>query len=354
MLMLEKPGPSPALNRRSERARRPLAQVGVRRALAGLVLCLVMPGVAPALADDGEGFVLFRDFYGTLTRSSLDGRSGQELAITGLPNVPLGNYFQPLDAGRKFAIFMPKSKDLETVSIHDASTARLLFSQDIPVGTDITGPLFGDADKYLLRTTVGSSDGNQAFIVNLRTGTLLGRVSTQGVKDDIRALPDGRLYKINGQTGRIMTAGADGQWRDLGALQVPVGMRIGVWTVSHRGDRIAIVYTRFDKSNFDWSDVWVANLDGSGQYRVTQQGLFNYPLWSPDDSHLSVRMDTMGSLTTLGRVRGDCGNWQLPAQARDVTGLQFGVPHPVAREILVSTGGRPTMTRICKIAAWVR
>ena len=151
-----------------------------------------------------------------------------------------------------------------------------------------------------------------------------------------------------------MTAASDGVWRDFGRLQVPANMRIGVWRVSHRGDRIAIVYTRFDKSNVDWSDVWVAQLDGSGQYRLTAQGVFNYPLWSPDDSHLSVRMDTMGSLTTLGRVYGDCGNWLLPVQARDVTGLQFGAPHPVAREILVSTGGRSTMTRICKIAAWVR
>ena len=326
-----------------------------RRALALIAICLLLLGrPIRALAEGVQGFVLFRDFYGTLTRSALDGRSGQELAITGLPNVPLGNYFQSLDAGRKFAIFMPKSKDLETVSIHDAATARLLLAQDVPVGTDITGPLFGDADKYLLRTTVGSSDGNQAFIVNFRSGTLLGSIRTQGVKDDIRALPDGRLYKINSQSGRIMTADADGAWRDFGALQVPANMRIGTWTVSHRGDRIAVVYTRFDKHNFDGSDVWVAQLDGSGQYRLTLQGFFNYPLWSPDDTHLSVRMDTMGSLTTLGRVSGDCGNWQLPADAREVTGLRFDAPHPIAREILVSTGGRPTMTRVCKLAAWER
>ncbi len=310
--------------------------------------------LAPARADEAQGAVLFRDFYGTLTRSALDGRSGQALAITELPNVPLGNYFQPLDAGKKFAIFMPKSATLETVSIHDASTARLLFAQDIPVGTDITGPLFGDPEKYLLRTTIGSSDGNQAFIVNLRSGTLLGKVGTEGVKDDIRALPDGRLYKINSQSGRIMTAGADGVWRDFGVLQVPPRMRIGVWTLNHRGDRLAVIYRRFDRGNVDWSDVWIARLDGSGQYRLTQQGVFNYPLWSPDDSHLSVRMDTMGSLTSLGRVSGDCGNWQLPVDARDVTGLRFDAPHPVAREILVSTGGRPTMTRVCKLAAWVR
>lgn len=324
-----------------------------RHALALLMPCLLIPaGVGAALADEAPGSVLFRDFYGTLTRSTPDGMSGRELPVTGLPDVPLGHYFQSLDAGKKFAIFRAKSKDLDTVAIHDASTARLLFTQDIPVGTDIAGPLFGDPDKFLLRTTVGSSDGNQAFIVNLRSGILLGRVSTEGIQDDIRALPDGRLYKINSQSGRIMTAAADGVWRDLGRLAVPANMRIGVWRVSHRGDRIAVAYTRFDKSNFDWSDIWVAQLDGSGQYRVTAQGVFNYPLWSPDDSHLSVRMDTMGSLTTLGRVLGDCGNWQLPVQARDIAGVQFGVPHPMAKEILVGTGGRSTMTRICKIAAW--
>lgn len=320
-----------------------------------LALCLQMqawPG--RAVAGEVAGSVLFRDFYGTLTRSTLDGKSGLQLAITQLPNVPLGHYFQPLDSGRKFAIFMPKSKDLETVFIHDASSAQRLFSQDVPVGTDITGPVFGDADKYLLRTTIGSSDGNQAFVVNLRSGTVLGRVSTEGVKDDIHALPDGRLYKINSQSGRIMIAGADGAWRDLGALQVPANMHIGVWRVSHRGDRIAVVYTRFDESNIHWSDVWVARLDGSGQYRLTVQGHFNYPLWSPDDRQLSVRVDTMGSLTTLGRVSGDCGNWRLPADARDVSGLKFGALHPVAREILVSTGGRDTKSRVCKLAAWVR
>ena len=130
-----------------------------RRALALFAICLLLLGrPIRALAEGVQGFVLFRDFYGTLTRSALDGRSGQELAITGLPNVPLGNYFQSLDAGRKFAIFMPKSKDLETVSIHDAATARLLFATIDETADAIAGGAEREAMiaalKTLLRRTL--------------------------------------------------------------------------------------------------------------------------------------------------------------------------------------------------------
>ncbi len=104
--------------------------------------------------------------------------------------------------------------------------------------------------------------------------------------------------------------------------------------------------------SFGGPDIRVAPLDGRGQYRLTARGVVNDPLWSPDDRHLSVRMDTMGSLTTLVHLRGDCRNWQLPVQARDIARVRFGAPHAVAKQILVSTLGRSTMTRICKIAAW--
>lgn len=324
-----------------------------RRCGLGLLL-LLLSGLWPALAQEAQGHVLFRDFYGTLTRSALDGLSGTELPVRDLPNVPLGNYFQSLDGDRKFAIYRPKSKDLTTLSVHEAGSAKLLFTQDVPAGTFIVGPVFGDPEQYLLRTVVGASDGGQAFVVRLREGRMLGVLSTQGVDDDIAVLPDGRLYRINDKSGDISTAGPDGVWQPLGRLQPPAGMRIGVWRLNHRGDRLAVIYIRSEQRSVIWTDAWVAAIDGSAQQRLTVQGLFNYPLWSPDDREISLRMDTLSSRGPQGRVSGDCGNWRIPADARDVDGLGFGHPHPVAREIFVSEGGKPSKTRACKLAAWVR
>lgn len=302
-----------------------------------------------------QGQLLFLDAYKHLATSALDGKTGRELTAYEMGQ---GEGVQMLAAGRKYALFRHTSRDRDTVSIHDTATHQLEFSQEVPRNTDIAGPLFGDPETFMLRTFVGATDKNTAFIVHLRAGKLLGTVTTQGFKDSIRALPDGRLYSINSDTGRIAVAAADGAWRDIGALQVPPRLKIIDWRISHRGDKLAIAYGHNQDGGALRSDIWVANIDGSGQARLTSQWDMLYPRWSPDDRYIAFQFDTTSGLINpagLGGagLYGRCSYWYAPVEARDVTGIAYGKPHTMARQTYVHRNGRD-MADTCTLLAWER
>jgi hypothetical protein len=318
------------------------------RAAALLALCLLSHQGATA-----QGQLLFLDAYKHLSGSTPDGKSGQELTPFALGDK---EGLQMLAAGRKYALFRHTSKDRDTVFIHDTATHQLEYTQEVPVNTDIAGPLFGDPDTFMLRTFVGATDKNSAFIVKLRAGKLLGTISTQGFKDSIRALPDGRLYRINDDSGRIAVAAADGGWRDIGALQIPPRLKISDWRISHRGDKLAIMYGSVDSGGVYRSDIWVANIDGSGQYRLTSQWDMMYPRWSPDDRYVAFQFDTTSSLINpagLGGagLYGHCSYWYAPVEASNVSGISYGKAHPIARQMYVKKSGRE-MADTCTLLAW--
>lgn len=319
-----------------------------------LTLCLLAGGQATLQAQADPDQLLFLDYARHLARSSSDGRSGEVLTPFTLGDE---EGLQMLAAGRQYALFRHKTRDRDTVFVHDTATHRLEFSQEVPANTDVVGPLFGEPETFMLRTFIGATDRNTAFIVNLRTGTLLGTLTTQGSKDTIQALPDGRLYRINDDSGRIAVAAADGAWRDIGALQIPQGLKIGAWRISHRGDRIAISYGRVDDIGVYRSDIWVAGIDGSGQYRLTNQQDMKQPRWSPDDRQVAFQFDTRSSVVGAGfhgaGLTGHCSNWRVPVASANVSGISHGRAHPVASQMFANVDGRP-MSDLCRIIAWER
>jgi len=325
-------------------------------ALSALLTLSLLSGVAASAlpaSDAASGHVLFRDALGALVISTPDGRSAEVLSSRLDDKVRIA----VLAAGRQYAVFRAKSSRLDTVAVYDMATARLQYSQDVPAHTDIAGPLFGDPDTFLLRTFVGATDNGKAFVVNLRTGALLGTLTTQGTADSIEVLPDGRIYRINGKSGRIAVAGADGEWRELGMLQPPPGLKIGTWKLSHAGDRLAVSYGWVDRIGVYRSDIWVARIDGSGQYRLTDQWDMKFPLWSPDDRRIAFQVDTRSSMVGAGLqgggLTGHCSYWHVPAETTGVSGIASQKAHPVATEFLVSAEGA-SASRICKVVGWER
>jgi hypothetical protein len=324
--------------------------------LTALVALGLLGGAAVAAraAEAGSGYVLFRDAMGMLARSTPEGRSAGTLTTSRLSDK---DRVAMLAGGRQYAVFRSRSASTDTVTIYDMATGQRQYSQDVPVHTDIAGPLFGKPDVFLLRSFVGASDNNRAFVADLRTGALVGNLATQGATDSIDVLPDGRVYRINDKTGRISVADADGAWRDIGALRPPPDLKIGTWKLSHAGDKLAVSYGRVDRIGVYRSDIWVANIDGSGQYRLTNQWGMKFPLWSPDDRRVAFQIDTRSSLVGAGLqgggLTGQCSYWQVPVEAANVAGITPQQTHPIATEILVSAGGAPA-TRICKVVGWER
>lgn len=306
----------------------------------------------PSFAD-GRDFVLFsNDGWQSLGRSTTDGEVGQ-LMYRSTSKVPI----QMADGGKRFLHFQSVTGQDDRVTLYDTRSLAALSTQTVPVNSDIVGPVFGDPNAYLVRTFTGTTDNGTSILVDIGKGTALRAITTGGPREDIKALPDGRLYRINNDSGRIAVASANGQWVSLGSLQVPAGRKIGTFDISHAGDRIAVYYSFTDNINVVHGDIWVANIDGSNQYRLTNQGEIFAPRWSPDDARIAFQVNNLSTLTGGGNggagVSGNCSYWHVPANAQNVTGVAPGKMHDVARQILVNADGVKG-SRTCHVLAWVR
>jgi len=252
-----------------------------------------------------------------------------------------------LASGQQLALYRSASSQNDALTIYNVATSQVVLTQEVPKNTVVAGPVFGNPDQYLLRTYVGASDGGKAFIVNLKAGNVVNTIASGGFDATIEALPDGRLYRINSKTGIISTS-ADGVWADVGRLSIPAGATVGNWRLSHNGSKIAVVYQWFSEAAASRSDVWVAGIDGSNQYRLTNQGFMGRPVWSPDDSKLAFNYDT----TSMGGgVTGRCTYWQVPANAQDVTGISTDAQHAVATQMRINLRGVKDYSP-CNVVAW--
>lgn len=309
---------------------------------------LPTPGFA-----DGRDFVLFsNDDWQSLGRSTIDGEQG-ELMYRSTSKVPI----QMADGGKRFLYFQSTPGQDDRVTLYDTRSLKALSTQTVPANSDIVGPVFGDPSAYLVRTFTGTTDNGTAILVDIGKGMALRAIATGGPRETIKALPDGRLYRINDDSGRIAVASANGQWVPLGSLQIPAGRKIGTFDISHAGDRIAVYYAFTDNINRVRGDVWVANIDGSNQYRLTNQGEMFTPRWSPDDARIAFQVNNLSTLAGGGNggagVSGNCSYWHVPANVQNVSGVAPGQAHDVARQILVNADGVKG-SRACHVLAWVR
>lgn len=258
-----------------------------------------------------------------------------------------------LASGKQLALYRSASSQNDAVTVYDVASGQVVLTQEVPKHTVIAGPVFGNPDQYLLRTYVGASDGGKVFVVNLRAGNVLNTLASGDFDTTIDASPNGRLYRVNGKTGTISTAGPDGVWTEIGRLFPPAGSTIGSWRLNHQGNRIAVVYQWFSSGAASRSDVWVADIDGSNQARLTNQGYIGQPVWSPDDSKLAFRLDVSSGIPGSTGSGGACTYWQVPATARDVSGVSNGQQHAVATQMRINLHGVKNYAP-CNVVSWER
>jgi len=157
---------------------------------------------------------------------------------------------------------------------------------------------------------------------------------------------------ISRKTGAISIGSADGRWTGAGNLAIPANLGILSWRLNHQGNKLAIVYALNSSGSFK-TDVWVANIDGSNPYRLTDVGHVAHPVWSPDDSRIAFSYDTLSHMVggLPGSATGQCSYWNAPAEARDVSGLVKDQRHAVARQMTVNFSGIKNYPA-CNIVAW--
>jgi hypothetical protein len=320
--------------------------------LSGAVSTMAMAG-QPSLQAQAE-FVIVPDISAArMLKVALDGSGQQALA----PYRKGTDSYSRLGAGRQLAIYRSATQATDKVTIYDLATAQPRFEQDVPKNTDMSGPVFGQADLYLLRTFTGASDGNRLFVADLRSGSIAHTLASGGPDSTIDALPDGRLYRIHNTSGRISVSGMDGRWADIGQLSIPPRHKIGTWRLNHAGDKIAVYYHWRTSASTQMADIWIADMNGTNQYRLTQQGHMSHPVWSPDDRRVAFKYDTTSTLVGAGLggggLTGKCSYWQVPVEASNVSQVSHGRPHAVAREIRIHIGGVPDLP-VCTLVAWER
>lgn len=303
-------------------------------------------GGTPPTTQPASEFVVFADVNNKLLKGPLDSSSWQPVADASSDQTK----WAVVGLGKQLAIFNNAASANNALTIYDVVSGQALLNLAVPKNSFIAGPVFGDASQYLIRTydaTTGS-DGNKAIIANFKTGAVISTISSGGIDAAVDALPDGRLYRINSKTGTISTSGADGVWTDIGKLNIPAGVMTVNWRLNHQGTKIAIDYSWQESTSDNRSDIWIADINGANQYRLTSDGYMGLPVWSPDDSKVAFRYDT---LARFGATTGRCSYWYVPVQSREVKGLVYDQPHPVATQMRVNNGGVKDYSA-CKVLAW--
>ena len=307
------------------------------------------PMLPPPAPSGGDVVVYVDSVAGGLLKGRLDSSSWTKIAA-----FKQGKHsMTPLASGRQLAVYEDIDSQNESVTVFDVGTGQPLFAQRLPRNTVVeAGPVFGKPSHYLLRTITGTSDDNQAFIVDLKAGSVAATFASGGLDNGYAALPDGRLYRISKKTGAIAIGSAPGTWTDSGRLAIPANLSILSWRVNHQANKLAIVYALNSSGTFK-TDVWVANIDGSSPYRLTNLGHAAHPVWSPDDNRIAFSYDTLSDMVggLPGSATGQCSYWNVPTDARDVSGLVKDQQHAVARQMTVNFSGIKNYPA-CNIIAW--
>ncbi|HEY8881037.1 MAG TPA: hypothetical protein VIN03_25925 [Roseateles sp.] len=132
-------------------------------------------------------------------------------------------------------------------------------------------------------------------------------------------MPDGRFMLISIKTGRMRVASVDGaQETQVGQLVVPADWAMGGFTVSPTGKQF--VMRMRHRSAKGESDLWIANIDGSGLEQFTDAKATTNAVWSPDGRYVAYKVDLGYACSTAGFCAGGCDQYYTPVELRKVRG----------------------------------
>ncbi|HSI59251.1 MAG TPA: hypothetical protein VLA16_16940 [Ideonella sp.] len=170
-------------------------------------------------------------------------------------------------------------------------------------------------------------DEGEMLVVDAATARVIHSEPALVKVQKFRWLPDGRLLRLNAESGEVALAAVNGSWQAAGRVAVPGGQVVRQIEINPQGTQMALVMKNTAGSA---ADAWVAQLDGSQLQRVTSDTATNQVYWSPDGQRLLFDYDDS---SCVGRTcTGSCQLWYAPADARNLTGL-YNTEHPVATRV---------------------
>jgi hypothetical protein len=239
------------------------------------------------------------------------------------------------------------SDDVTTVTLASTGTNAVLYQ--VRFEGYLRGVKPSPVSKQVILATWGEDSVSPAVYVfyNMATRTVLDVFDVD--EASLNWLPDGRYIRIT-DSGAISIGTVGGGIQAAGSFAVPAGGWAvnNVW-VNPQGTQMALqLWVKLDSGTIDRSDLWVANIDGSGAGRLTNTGLTSYGKWSPDGAHVAFDVDT-GLVCGGGTCAGSCGLWYAPSTARDVLALPTSGD---ADKFNVKNSRGEERTLGCELLAW--
>jgi TolB protein len=234
---------------------------------------------------------------------------GEDAAAGGRPGAILFDY------RRTIATNDVRRQQVQVWSVEpDGSNPRLVF--DVPEAYDDGARWSPDGTRILLSSFTPDGEGG-VFVMNA-DGTGMREVLSGFACGSLSWFPDGRGVLCGGGPWREGEDGRneledDGVWRiELGSGEARkvLGAGFADPVVSPDGRRVAVVGVLEQDDRDTVSELFVANVDGTGLRRLTSDGGGHYAeaVWSPDGSSLAASWEPAGGVLAFDVYRVDASD----------------------------------------------
>jgi len=221
-----------------------------------------------------------------------------------------------------------ENSEFMTLQVYETATKKLLFELEFegyanafsfsPDNRFLAAIVYPDllantklTDSGLAIIDLGDLANPKAVVDFMASGS--------NVVYDYDWLPDNRFVYLRGDRtlvgGSALTEG--GALAVLGPLEVPANHFVSRdISASPDGTKILLTYNWADGSSA-LSDVWVANINGSGAQRFSDGQHGESSAWSPDSKYVIVSTNA-GAFSQAGSSTAYCERWYAPVTARNV------------------------------------
>lgn len=267
------------------------------------------------------------------------GKSYIGLADASASETFLTNDSQPVawPDGSQYMEYTLGANDTDHLTVKSTTSGATLYELDLPRFCGLLRP--SPVNKHVVLTQCYTSVLDAEwffFVIDVDSQTVLHSEAEAGARYRHRWLPDGRYARFHDETGAISVASVGGTWQAAGSLSVPSDNRLREVEVNPQGTKLALTFRDYDDYDNEVfgskSDLWVANLDGTGQAQVTLDNDTFSGFWSPDGQFLAFDADTT-SCDNGGNCQGNNTWWYTAATSRNLSGVVADVAHPQATQL---------------------
>lgn len=274
----------------------------------------VAPQVPPPSSAQPAG-ALWHDNY------ALDSWDGVQIAsLDGLAPANVTNKklaLTPWPDGRQYVMTeWNVAGGYTDLSVVDRASGASLYA--LRADGYLRGALPSPTDKKLVKVVQGAGSTSEftEFILDLDTRRARRQIALQ---DWFAWMPDGRFLLVNPEAGTIRIGSVDSSDEvPIGQFRLPQDRRMGPVWVSPTGKQFVVRLPHVSATGE--SDLWIANVDGSGLEQLTDSKRSFEALWSPDGRYIAYDTDS-GRACTGTVCSGTCQLWYTTPEQRKVKGL---------------------------------